>query len=434
VSAPLRIQIVADGAADIARAEALVNACGIARASGPPWDVRVAVYPADPTGFEVPVVLLADELTEEVALDAHGRNARPCLFRHGPLPVRAAILSAANQAAARALVNLSVSDVVFHIRVEEAGFRFTSVNPAFTQATGLAAAAVVGHLVEDVIPEPSRSLAIGHYREAIAEQRTVRWEEVTQYPTGTKIGQVSVTPIVDGAGRCTNLIGTVHDVSDERRLEQQMRELSAHVEAAREEERTGIAREIHDQLGQSLTVLKLEVAWLARRVSDDLRGRADQVLGLIDKLIDEVRRISAELRPGILDDIGLVAALTWQASELERRSGIRCVVRSEISDDEPIPRELATTVFRITQEALTNVVRHASATRVDIRLEHDDGVLALEILDDGAGISDDAIRDAGSLGLLGMRERARRLGGTLTLARVAPHGTAVRVRLPAPAG
>ncbi len=221
-------------------------------------------------------------------------------------------------------------------------------------------------------------------------------------------------------------------------LEEQLRALSARAEEVREDERTGIAREIHDDLGQSLTALKMDLAWLARRISGESSAPGTTLLEKIasmsqmtDDVIDRVRRISAELRPGVLDDLGLLAAIEWEAQRFEERTGAACIVTSNVGDRQ-FGRDLSTAIFRIAQEAMTNVARHASATHVTIRLEipADGRTLRLDVRDDGVGISDEAARSPGALGLLGMRERARRFGGTVVSRRGPEGGTLVIVEVP----
>jgi PAS domain S-box-containing protein len=222
------------------------------------------------------------------------------------------------------------------------------------------------------------------------------------------------------------------------RLEEQLRALSARAEQVREDERSGIAREIHDDLGQALTAIKIDLAWLARRVSGDSSGpgqtlleKLDEMSRMTDDVIGRVRRISSDLRPGVLDDLGLLAAVEWEASRFEERTGVSCVVASNLGDD-GLERDLSTAVFRIAQEALTNVARHAEASNVAIHLNRsDDGrSLTLRVRDDGMGIRDEAAREPTSLGLLGMRERARRLGGTVSTSRAQEGGTLVEVIIP----
>jgi PAS domain S-box-containing protein len=237
--------------------------------------------------------------------------------------------------------------------------------------------------------------------------------------------------------RATHLAG----IAIERtQVEEQLRALSARVESVREEERTGIAREIHDELGQSLTALKMDLAWVCRRLSsasevspESLVQKLSAMSDMTDEIIGQVRRISADLRPGVLDDLGLLAAIEWQAQEFEKRTGTACVVESDM-EDAHLARDLSTAVFRIFQEALTNVARHAEATRVDVRLCRKDGKARLEVTDDGIGISPESQRSPGSLGLLGIRERARRLGGTATIVSAASGGTVVSLEVPMGSG
>ena len=217
---------------------------------------------------------------------------------------------------------------------------------------------------------------------------------------------------------------------ERRRLDDQLRALSDRSDEIREDERTGIAREIHDQLGQALTALKMDIAWVARRLGnpDAVKPKLDEMSRAADEVISAVRRISAELRPGILDDLGLQAAIEWQAEDFSERTGIRCEVRPALGDVR-LDRGLTTAVFRIFQEALTNVARHAGATLVEIDLGLEKGRLKLEVADDGVGLPS-STGPASSLGLLGMRERARRLGGECLIRRRELRGTVVSLRIP----
>jgi len=223
---------------------------------------------------------------------------------------------------------------------------------------------------------------------------------------------------------------------ERHQLFEQLRALSAHVEAVREEERTGIAREIHDELGQSLTALKMDLARLGRRATEADRVASalvtEQIAAMskdIDGIIGEIRRISAELRPGVLDNLGLLAAIEWQAREFERRTGTPCTVKSNV-EEEQLDAHLSTTVFRIFQEALTNVARHAEASRVEVELVRRDSWIELVVRDNGRGISPETATSPRSLGLLGIRERARNLKGTVAVGREATGGTSLALRLP----
>jgi signal transduction histidine kinase len=211
-----------------------------------------------------------------------------------------------------------------------------------------------------------------------------------------------------------------------------LRALAARLQSIREEERRRVAREIHDELGQFLTCIKLESIALLRELpagAEQPSSRAQSILRLVDETIEMVRRISAELRPGPLD-LGLVAGIEWAAEEFENRTGTKCRLHLP-QDDAIVNEERATALFRILQEALTNVARHANATQVDVRLAEDHGCLILEVHDNGKGIdNNEQVSGRGSLGILGMRERALLLGGELAVSGAPGQGTTVRVRIP----
>jgi signal transduction histidine kinase len=253
------------------------------------------------------------------------------------------------------------------------------------------------------------------------------------FVTGTMGEEVAIETLKNGATdyvlktRLSRLVPAVHralreaqERADRRRAEVELREshkqlraLSTYLQHVREEERSRIAREVHDELGQALTSCKLDASWLARhlpRNQKELSEKAEKLSIGIDCTIQTVRRISTELRPSILDYLGLAAALEWQAQEFQSRTGIRCRVSAQLREPSLDP-ERTTTFFRIFQETLTNVIRHAKATRVDVELKEDAARIILEVRDNGRGISREEISDPRSMGLLGMRERAALLGG-----------------------
>jgi signal transduction histidine kinase len=219
--------------------------------------------------------------------------------------------------------------------------------------------------------------------------------------------------------------------SELRESRGELRALATHLQSVREEERTQIAREIHDELGQALTALKMDVHWIGHRIEAQpaLRERARTMSALIDTTVQTVRRISTELRPKLLDDLGLSAAIEWQAREFEQRSGIVCDVRSE-PEDIMLDPQCSTAFFRIFQETLTNVARHARARHVDVALRMDSNGVILLVSDDGIGITPERASNPGALGIVGMRERAYSLGGTFDVSGDPGPGTSVRVSIP----
>ena len=244
--------------------------------------------------------------------------------------------------------------------------------------------------------------------------------------------------IYDERGRIAGHFGIQRDVTDRhlateqiRASSDQLRALASRLQKVREEERTVIAREIHDELGQALTGLRLDVSWMKRRLPHDHEAVAQcaSIAQRIDQTPNSVRRIATELRPSVLDQLGLAAALEWQGHEFATRTGL--VVDIDLcADDIPIPDDLGSSAFRILQESLTNIARHASATRVTIQLRLSPRRMKLVITDDGIGIPPSRLDGTGSLGLVGMRERALACGGTLDVARGQSGGTVITLRVP----
>jgi PAS domain S-box-containing protein len=248
-----------------------------------------------------------------------------------------------------------------------------------------------------------------------------------------------LTPVYAETGELAGFAKVTRDLTERKHMEdaleqsrEQLRQLSAHVEAAREDERARLAREIHDELGGTLTGLKMDVAQL-RRTSAGRDPRAAQKLESFARAIDDavqtVRRLASELRPPVLDDFGLLAAMEWQLREFEQRSGIACQWRSAVSEV-VLSRDDATAVFRVFQESLTNVARHAEATQVTVAVETHAQALKLTISDNGRGIRPEEIVGRGSLGLVGMRERVRLLAGELRIEGREGEGTTVEVSVP----
>jgi signal transduction histidine kinase len=207
-----------------------------------------------------------------------------------------------------------------------------------------------------------------------------------------------------------------------------IRSLTAKMELIREEERMQVARQIHDELGQLLTGFRLDLSWLAKNQKAILE-KSKSMLKLSDTTLESVQRISSELRPGLLDELGLSKAIDWQAQDFQSRCGIKCNLSLEL-DDQDIDRNLSTAVFRIFQEAITNVARHSHATRMSIKLREEEGDLILTITDNGRGIEEDEKTSPKSLGLVGIRERAQAFEGKIEINGVPGKGTTVIAQIP----
>ncbi|MBM4445613.1 MAG: PAS domain S-box protein [Chloroflexi bacterium] len=239
-------------------------------------------------------------------------------------------------------------------------------------------------------------------------------------------------------GRPIGFIGIVRDISERKRTEEalkhsesQLRLLSQRIIEVQEEERSRIARELHDQLGQELVALKIELVSLAERLAGvpPLRDRARSMLDMVESLDATSHRIAVSLRPEILDELGLVKAIQWYAEDFERRSGISCPVEAPL--DEPVlGRQTATCAYRIVQEALTNVWKHSGASQARIRITTSDNTVTVSVSDNGVGLDFKRLPDTPSLGLLGMRERASLAGGKVSIRRNRGKGLRVLANLP----
>jgi PAS domain S-box-containing protein len=266
------------------------------------------------------------------------------------------------------------------------------------------------------------------------------WADFSMRTRESRVIEVSSgrTTLSDGTRLVFGRNVTERKLAEERLRQSydELRALSERLRAAREEESARMAREVHDEVGQMLTALRLDVAWLERQlplpaqpVGEEIRVKLRAMAQLLDSAADAVHRIASELRPGILDKLGLEAAVEWYVGEFERRTGISCRLTSSLGG-EALDPDHATALFRILQEALTNVARHAAASAVEICLAAKAGRVLLAVADNGRGIPADKAADARSLGLIGMRERAQALGGDAVIRRDPAGGTAVEVSLP----
>jgi PAS domain S-box-containing protein len=396
----------------------------------------------------------SDELTRDLEAMRHaGRGAEP--------PESVALLAGTIRAALdRAELSRERRRAEEALRESEARFRsvFESAGDAIVLADqrgtilswNRGAQVMFGYEASEIVGRPLSVLMPERYRERHLEglDRLRRGGEPQVMGTtlemsglrrdGTEF-DIELALAAWDTGNGINFSGVIRDVSQRksaeealRRTNRQLRSLSTRLAEVQEIERTAIAREMHDELGGALTALGMDIAWVRKRLAECGGGpgpvfaRLNGMSKMVESTIDRVRRISAELRPQLLDQLGLVAAIQWQAGEFEARTGIACRVRAA---EVRVPRAVSTGLFRTVQECLTNVARHSGAHSVEIRLRREPGSLVLEVRDDGAGIASDAAESPASLGLRGIQERAALLGGKASII-AADSGTAVFVSVP----
>jgi PAS domain S-box-containing protein len=327
------------------------------------------------------------------------------------------------------------------IIVDEGG-RIVAVNPLAEQLFGYVEDEFLGRPIDTLLPERFRSRhaqhRAGHMADPKARPMETRRDLIALQRDGHEIPvEIALSSLALDDELC--ILAVVRDISrrvqeeDElRRSQEQMRALSARLLTLREEERARIARSMHDEIGQMLSGLKMDVAWLQRRLvpgQEALQDKTEAMSRLIDTAVQAVRQVATELRPGILDDLGLEAAVEWQLGEFQRRTDICCTFSSDMKES-ALNAEVTTAAFRILQEALTNVVWHAQAGRVEVVLRGNATEVTLVVRDNGRGITDSERDHPRSIGLLGMRERARMQGGRFEVQGVAGKGTTVTLRLP----
>ena len=276
-----------------------------------------------------------------------------------------------------------------------------------------------------------RQVLEGDMSTLVMEKRYVRKDQTLVWVN------LTVSPLRNADGTPKYFIGVIEDITERKRAEQQMRDLSLHLQTVREEEKASIAREIHDDLGGTLVALKMDAYWLASKLAakkgmEPLQESAKSMIGLLDTAVMSTRRLITELRPTLLDDQGLVVALKWQGPQFHKRTGIECSV--VCIEDEGCESKLDKTVsinlFRIFQEALTNVARHSGASRVEVELHQGDEEVVLSVSDNGCGLPQGHSIAPTSYGMLGMRERVEQLGGKIEFGTPSGGGFCVTVKLP----
>lgn len=310
-----------------------------------------------------------------------------------------------------------------------------SLNPSVERLFGYSAEELIGHNINQLMPEPDRSRHDSYLTNYLSSGKAKIIGFGREVNGLRKDG--SIFPMELGVSEFHVdqrhfFIGTVHDITERKQVEEALRDLSSHLETAREDERTRIAREVHDELGSILTALKMDLSWLNKQLPADLslcHEKAAVMNRHLDDAIQTVRKIIADLRPSILDHLGLLAAIDWKIDEFKKQTGMQCVLTvpaDNIAMDES--RDIA--VFRIMQEALTNIALHSKATKVTLDVEIGENSLMMTITDNGCGMTKTQIHKPGKYGIMGMHERARHFGGEVTIVSNPGKGTTLVLNMP----
>lgn len=409
------------------------------------------------SGLDLPFIFVSGKIGEETAVQAMKAGAHDYVMKNNLARLPAAVERELGEARMRRESRRAEAMV----RTSEHKYRH--VFESMRDAAFLVAEAT-GKII-DVNPQAERMLdrtrgeIIGMNQQELYPAKTGPWpfplqpgESVGGDPGGYEIeiarrdGTIVPTDLVLSRLQLQGhnlLLLLFRDIARRRQTEnelrdsrEQLRALAVRLQAVREEERTRVAREIHDELGQMLTAIKMDLRWIENDLEslndprlNHLLDKAVAATELTDALAKSVQRIAAELRPVILDRLGLGLALAHEAEQFQQRTGIRCRLKTPDADPS-LPLESATTVFRIFQEALTNIARHAYASEVEIEFESQPELFIMEIRDNGRGMAPADLLGKHSLGVLGMQERAWHLGGEITFKPVPAGGTTVALRIP----
>jgi two-component system sensor histidine kinase UhpB len=318
--------------------------------------------------------------------------------------------------------------------------RYVRINQKYCEFLGYSSEEMLQKELQDVtFPDNIQTnldnnalLITGAIREFSIEKRYIRKD-------GTVVwGKLSASPLWKSGAKTETYfhIAVVEDITERKQAEEQLRHakeqverFNQHLTEAIENERARISREIHDELGQSLTALKIDMNWMQGHVipKGEIETKLERMIDIVNSTIRNVQQIAADLRPDILEDLGLVPALEWYCEEFEKRTGIRCETNLEEIRSSNAQINLA--LFRVTQEALTNVARYSHATMVEVKLRQTGYILILEIIDNGIGLDKEIIDSNKSLGILGMRERIRQFNGSIDISSYKPQGTEVSVQI-----
>ena len=324
---------------------------------------------------------------------------------------------------------LKYTPAVVYLKDKEGRYRL--INSRYEELFGIKNEDIQGKTSYDIFPEETADQFRRNDMEVLDFGQPIQAEEQVPQKDGIHAYLSIKFPVYDETGAINGVCGISMDITAVKKAQEQLRRFSASIMESQEKERTTIARELHDELGQLLTALRMDLVWMHERLKKtDSEGseRAQTMCRLIDETIDEVRSLSIRLRPGLLDTLGLVDALEWIANDFEKRTGTACIF-----EHRQVPRlndTVATAAYRIGQEALTNVTRHAQASHVELTIEAQNGKLLLSVTDNGHGFDTAILSETKALGVAGMRERAGLVGGQLEVQSGPGAGTAVYFRVP----
>jgi two-component system sensor histidine kinase UhpB len=394
-----------------------------------------------------PFIIFSDVLDDELVVQCIKAGASDYVFKQHAARVGTVIQTLIETMRVREELKESkerfntlakVSTVGIFLASEE-GF-FLYVNERWSAITGLQPEQSLGDGFLEAVHSHDRKRVKTEWHRSVRERKPFHSEyRITRQSDNSELwvlGQAFPEIMPDGS--VAGFVGTITDITYRMQAEveidasrKQLRTLTARLQSVREEERTYISREIHDDLGQSLTGLRMDIVWLTSKLEnaeERIRQRLKSMLELTDATIHKVRKIATELRPGILDDIGLAAAIEWHAKDVGSRTGIHCSF--DLDDEIQLDEQRSTAFFRIFQESLTNVLRHAQAEHVHTQLKVEGNCIVLLVEDDGKGIAPNELSHPHSVGILGMKERAASFGGEVNVVGIPNKGTSVRVSIP----
>ena len=371
---------------------------------------------------------LADVLLSAMELD--GKPALQVVVRDITERKQAEMALQESEERLRGIMN-NASAVIF---MKDTAGRYLLVNSLYEKLFHVSNASMQGKTDRDIFPQNMADALIKNDQMIVQSGQPLEVEEQVLQDDGIHTYISVKFPLHDFSGKIYAVCGIATDITERKVAEQQLRALSIHIQEVREEEKTRIAREIHDELGGALTALKMDAYWLSRKlpVNEEMAPFIERIASMsqrIDNAVNVTRRVITDLRPSVLDDLGMLPALEWQAAEFHKNTGIECRVNC-VEDEATLDEQHSIALFRILQEALTNISRHAKASRVEIEFHHSEKEVILTISDNGCGMMGNNIATTKSYGMLGMAERVEQLGGKIIFSSPPGGGFSVTVILP----